>query len=242
MLFFTLTTDPNIYSLNESWLNVGIDWNRFKTNLQKEYGKIETFRTWESTKKGYAHIHVLVGFAEHEFTVFRHKDKDGSASYRIPWNDVKKLGSYWHSFLDIKAVSDSRGAVNELIKYVTKELCSEKGYKTNAMICLFNKQSYAISKHFYTLLEAQFKKEGYDKLKQLKSYDFSESRCNLITEILHNSNHDPSNWRFVGVLRGKSLHLHPQCFVFLVPDPPPQIKELIDFEKERQRVLAEARF
>lgn len=236
LIFVTLTVDAKKYSRDTAWKKIGTDWNRFKSALTKTYGKIETFRTWESTKNGYSHVHAIIGFVDHSFLLLRHKDKDGGFSYRIPYNDVKKISGYWHSFVDVRAVNDTAGATRELSKYITKELCSEKGNKTNAMICLHNKQSYAVSKHFFTLLEAQFVRAGYDRLKQLLNYKFDEP-ANLIKATLYNSNYDPSEWVFVGVMPGRKLGFEGGLWSVVAADPPDYVKDCVDFEKQRQYVL-----
>jgi len=246
LLFLTLTQDTKKCGLITAWDNIGPDWNRFLSNLRKQFGKIEFFRTWESTKKGYPHIHVLVGFVDARFPVLRHvakKGKDkGKVTFRIPFNYVEKIQSYWHSHIDVQCVAETKGAVRELTKYITKDLCSKKGYNTNAMICLFNKQSYAVSKNFLTLLEAKFDSKGFARLKGLLNYDFTEPDNNLLLSALYNSNHDGESWEFVGVLRGKHLGFGDVSWVVRVKEPPPKIKDLVDFERERQFALERDRY
>ncbi|GAH23644.1 unnamed protein product, partial [marine sediment metagenome] len=87
-------------------------------------------RSWESTKLFYPHIHLIIGFTDKEFELFEHKDKYGKIKLRVSDQDRDIINKYWHSFIDIQGVDNSVGAVEELTKYVTKELNTDKGHKT----------------------------------------------------------------------------------------------------------------
>lgn len=43
-VFVTLTYDTSVCSIEDSWLNVGLDFNRWITRLRRRFGKIEAVR------------------------------------------------------------------------------------------------------------------------------------------------------------------------------------------------------
>lgn len=228
LLFITLTYDNKRCSVKTAWENIGTDFHGFINNLRKQFGHIEFFRTWESTEHYYPHVHCLIGFTEQSFPIFTHNDKDGKTSYRIPNKVKNKIASYWHSFVDVQGVDSSGGAVKELTKYVTKDLCSKKGYRTNSMIWLFRKQSFAISKGFVGMIEGNMGR--IVKIEDVRTTD-------LIKREMCNCNLADVKWEFVGVLRGCHLGFNGNLWVVDYEDPPPHIKDLIDFEERRQVVL-----
>ena len=224
MLFITLTCNPAIYDgdIAKAWQSIGTEFHRFIACLLKEYGQVEFFRTWESTKNYNPHVHCLIGFKERSFVVHTSKDGKGKTCYRISKKHSDKISSYWHSLVDIRAISDTHGAVKELTKYITKDLCSEKGYKTNSMLWLFNKQSFSISHGFVAMINDNMAL----KIEDVKSTD-------LINTVLANCNSDVEKWEFVGILRGVDLGISDEIWCVDYKDPPSRIKVLIDFEEKR---------
>ena len=228
VLFLTLTYDPNRCDVKEAWCNIGKDWDNFKKRLYKEYGKVSCFRTWESTKHYYPHIHAVVIFTEDKFPVFVHESKKtGKKKFRIAKHDKDKISSFWHSHVDIQGVSNTEGAVHELNKYIIKDLCSHKGDITNSMIWLFGKQSFAISKNFVRLLSNNLVDT---KMEDVKTDD-------LMKQEMANSHLLNVKWRFVGVFRGRDLGVSGHIWVVTMPKPPPRIKKLIREEEKRQDEL-----
>lgn len=224
LLFVTLTYDSNLCSVNEAWKNIGKDFHLFINNLRKQYGKIEFFRTWESTNSYYPHVHCIILFWDQSFPVISHKDKNGETSYRIPYNQKKEIGKYWHSNVDIQAVQSTNGAINELTKYITKDLCCDKGDITNSMIWLFGKQGYAISKGF---IESVY---GWD-------IDFNEPTNRDLINQMCNCNQDAIKWEFVGILRGKHLGFSPSIWCVELKKPPPRLVDLLIREHDRWLLL-----
>ena len=224
LLFITLTYDKNRSDVNTAWNNIGKEFHLFKSNIIKQFGAIEFFRTWESTTGYYPHIHCVIAFKKRSFEVFTHTDKDGNSSYRIPKKIKDKIASYWHSFVDIRAVDDSDSAIKELTKYITKDLCSEKGDKTNGMIWLFHKQGYSVSKGFVKLVKGCFADTS-----EPNSADLINEMCNL--------NSDNEKWEFVGILRGKNLGFSSEMWCIDLKKPPPRIANLLIQERERWLLL-----
>jgi hypothetical protein len=146
MLFITLTVDTKQFSLNQSWFSISKSLNRFETLLRQKYGKFVKFRVWESHESGYPHCHIVIYFHDKWFQVFDHFTKDGKLTYRIADKHRQAIREMWNmGNVDIQGVQDTLGALSEVKKYITKNIWSNKGNKTNAMLTLFHKQSYSIS-------------------------------------------------------------------------------------------------
>mgnify|MGYP001229395295 CR=1 FL=1 len=146
MLFVTLTVDPKLYSLKEAWSFIGEELNRFETLLRQKYGKFVKFRVWESHESGYPHSHIVYYFHKTTFKLWEHWSSAEDRSFRLIDKDRDSIKRMWSmGNLDIQGIQDTIGAFNEVKKYVTKVIWSDKGDKTNAMLTLFHKQSYRIS-------------------------------------------------------------------------------------------------
>ena len=240
LLFFTLTYDPNRCDVATAWKNIGKEFHLFLSNLRKQYGDIAHFRTWESTQNYYPHVHVAVLFWDTSFIVLSHKDKDGKIRYRIPYNEKVKISKYWHSHVDIQAIKSSDDVFLELTKYITKDLCSNKGDKTNAMIWLFNKQSYSLSKNFIRWLKNWYL--GNDNPFDIEEDNLKEPSFTDLINNMHNCNSVILECEFIGIVRGSDLGISSDVWHFACEKPPPRawsvIKELMD----RRKSLVYGRF
>lgn len=180
-IFVTLTWDSKLCSKQEAWWKIGKDFNRYMSNLRRNYGDCHIFRAWESFEKGYPHIHALILFTDSLFNVF----KDRAGEFRI--RNKPQISKYWHSFVDVSAVSTFSKSVYYLSKYLSKTHSRgdswiqghlSKGETTLAMLWVNRKRAFAISKK---LLESLGRKR----------LDIS----------LRNSNiESPSSWSFVKIL------------------------------------------
>ena len=225
ILFVTLTYDNSRCSHSEAWDNIGKEFHLFHNNLRKQFGKVEVFRTWESTGKYYPHVHAIIIFWDYDFPVFaRPRKKDGEIRYRVASKELKKISNYWHSFIDVQGVEDTKGAINELTKYITKDLCSKKGDVTNAMIWYHRKQGYAISKGFAEAIN------GWN-------LDFNEPTNSDLINQMCNCNQQNINWEFVGILRGKHLGFSGNIWSIDIKKPPPRIVDKLVVEYYRWRGL-----
>lgn len=220
ILFVTLTFDNKLCCSEDAWDRIGSDFHLFHNNLRKQYGKVEVFRTWESTNHYYPHVHCIILFWDYDFPVLQHTDKKGEFSYRIPYKEKQKISKYWHSNIDVQAVSDTVGSVKELTKYITKDLCSLKGDKTNAMIWFNGKRGYALSKGFVEAVS------GWN-------IEFNEPTNSDLIRDMSNCNQVEIKWEFVGILRGNLLGFSPDIWVVDIKKPPDRIKELVDLEGKR---------
>ena len=150
MLFVTLTVDAKRYSLKDAWHLISAEFNRFETLLRQKYGKFVKFRVWEAHKSGYPHCHVIYYFLDNIFECFKYFNKDNDRSFRIADKHRQNIRNMWlMGNIDIQGVQDTLGAFKEVKKYITKQIWNKKGDKTNAMLSLFNKQSYRISQFNY---------------------------------------------------------------------------------------------
>jgi len=152
MLFVTLTWDTKICGRSEAWENIGSEWNTFLTSLKYFYGgTVKFLRSWESSKKGYPHIHALIYFPNWKFPFIPH----GDGSYRIPLELKDNIDKLWHSFVDVIAVrkKDIRVRLKDLMSYIIKfddrhvpfEQWNEKEKLTMAATWFFGLQQYGNS-------------------------------------------------------------------------------------------------
>ncbi|GAI54031.1 unnamed protein product, partial [marine sediment metagenome] len=121
-LSIVLEYDSTKYTLGEAWFNVGIDFNRFLSNLKKQFGSISHIRAWQSHDSGMPHIHVIIYFKTFEFSVQSWKD----GSFRLhPKQRVKPHGKYcrqaikeaWkQGFVDIKCIDSMGDTFRDLLK------------------------------------------------------------------------------------------------------------------------------
>ena len=169
LLFFTLTYDTKRCRLVEGWGNIGKEFNRWKSRIKRKYGGVIVLRTWESFESGYPHIHAIVFFKEREFRVFRHRNR-----FRV--QEKHDFDPTWHSYIDVSAVTSFQKAKDYVVKYITKDLFSEKGERTVALSWLFGKRIYSVSRDFFTVA---------------RNY-------RLVSGNMHNSNHNSKQVTLLG--------------------------------------------
>jgi len=210
MLSVTLTYNPSRSPVDAAWITHGEEWHLFLAKLTQEYGDVEFIRVWESHENYYPHCHAVIVFKKHKFQVWEQKNSDGSRKFRISDHDAGKIGSFWHSFSDISAVSNTGTALRHLSKYLTKELMSKKGDKTNAMTWLFRKQTYAISHKFFAIIEAQLSSE---QMKEPQTGD-------LINDVMANCNKD---FELIGIWPSRLLKISSTRWYHIMKKPPPGV-------------------
>lgn len=154
MLFVTLTYDTKLCSFSEAWKRIGVEFNLYRANLRKKYGKFSVMRTWESYENGYPHVHAILIFEKKRFRVFPSYEQNGKEELKLVWriNEKEEFEPHWHSWQDIKAVYNVRGGLNYLKKYILK--CAEyshddkKGKQTLALCWVFRKKAFYVSGQF----------------------------------------------------------------------------------------------
>ena len=154
LLYITGTCDHAVTGdIASSWLKFGEYWNTFVTNIRQQFEGAEYIRAWQSQENGYPHFHALIYFPNFEFTaMYWKKDKSWRVHNRQKLNGKyvrDRLKDAWgFGHLDIKCCDNTRKALIDLLKYITRDLEGGESNLTNAMVWYFGKQSYSISRNF----------------------------------------------------------------------------------------------
>ena len=164
LLWITLTYDTSRGDLISAWETLGEYFNRFISALRRKYGKINHMRVWESYESGYPHVHVIMLFEEAEFTVFPYwSEKENKLTFRIKEKD--QVSSFWHSHVDIQAISSLRSLFTYIKKHQEKillgltgsiqdhgsdpavgfDLENIRGLRTLFLCWIFRKRSFSVS-------------------------------------------------------------------------------------------------
>lgn len=145
-LWVTLTYDTKRCLYGEAWEKIGVEFNGFMSYLRRNFGKISSCRVFEAFENGHPHIHCILIFKEHSFSVFR----DSKGQFRIREKEVIAQG--WHSNVDVKAMSSIGGGLSYLKKYLLKgidvEKADSKGLKTLALCWAYRKRAFSVSGQF----------------------------------------------------------------------------------------------
>lgn len=191
-VFVTLTYDTKLSSVQVAWIQEGISWNRWISNLRDKFGEISYIRCFESFVNGYPHIHALLVFKDHEFNVFRQYSKT-EKKYVFRVQEKAVFESSWDSNVDVRACSSLRSASLYITKYLTKNFHegSDEALDRNlrgmtlAMNWIFRKKSFAVSRDLLDLIK---------DLHNSKSKAEKSIFCGGKNEII---------WEFIGV---KTIH------------------------------------
>ena len=193
LILVTLTFDTKQISLYKAWEEVGREFNKWLSGIRKKFGKVSVLRTWESTKNGYPHIHVVLLFHERQFSVFRWKSK-----FRI--REKAEFSKNWHSHVDVSALHSLKKAVRYVTKYITKDLFSEKGKLTMTLLWLFRKRSFSISRDFQSIAS----RLDYS-MHNSNQVSFSGKK---LTQIV---------WRFLGIFTKSELKIEEEVWHIEIP-------------------------
>lgn len=159
-LFITLTYDTKINNFRQAWATISADYNRFMSNIRKQYGPIASIRCFEAFANGHPHVHLIALFKNKTFDVINCTDDKGKH-----YNGVKEgvtIETYWHSNVRVQAMESLSDGIRYIAKYITKYVDfeqtkdddeTEKTIKTLALTWLFNKRSFSIThKELFDLL------------------------------------------------------------------------------------------
>jgi Bacteriophage replication gene A protein (GPA). len=169
---------------SEAYSYIGKDFNRFKSALEKAYGKVQVIRVWESQERGTPHWHAIIIFLEKTWSWEwrRRRNNRRMSDPRIFGH--KEIKKYWkHGFSDVKAVHDYEGALRYIKKYLTKQLESKE--KKDDLACA---HQMVYGNHTYHVPS----NKNIERL--LKSSD-------LITPISNSNSQtekESITWRFMG--------------------------------------------
>lgn len=164
LLWITLTWNPRLYTLQEAWECSYRELHKFKANMENEYGKLEwltfvqPFPDSEGKAYGYPHFHILVLFKEDSFNAFPslEKDKDGRLVLRYRIQEKRELEHQgkWKAWIDVQAISSTKGAVAYCKKYAEGNCygSSDKATLTGAVTWLLRKKSFTLTHGFQKAL------------------------------------------------------------------------------------------
>jgi hypothetical protein len=203
VVFVTLTWKGD--DIAESWLTIGDQFNRWITNLRERFGRLSYARTWESTKRGVAHVHLMIQFHDWKFSGFKSVDQDGSFVWRI--SEKPEFEKSWPAFVDVRAVRTYSSVLRYLEKRVLQgtdeDLNSDAGDLTMALLWIFRKRSFALSRDFQEKLS--------DLIRALHN---SKVQVTLEGEVVEES------WIWLGVFSGVELSLDGSVWCVELPGSP----------------------
>ena len=231
-LWLTLTYDTKFCSRAEAMERIGPEWNRFLSALRSKHGQVSVLRSWETTEKGYIHIHGCLLFKEARFEVepWLSKDdgKETHLTFRLKDPDQRKgIKDLWHSNVDIQAISSTKKLFNYMRKYQTKTLMasdSPKGVRTMSLLWLHRKRSFSVSGDFRARI-SDLIRTLHNSNMELRQSSFS-ANGDFDGSLLQ----APSVWEFVGVFSGQELAYHGKGWTFRLDKP--QIETVLSREAE----------
>ena len=127
-LWFSLTFNSNLMSLNDAWKSISSQYNKWITNLRNKYGRIHALKFFQASPGkeglayGYPHIHVVLLFEDAKFEIFPNLETNKRTGikdfvFRVKERDELKAQGKWHSFSDIKAIKSVNAILNYCIKH-----------------------------------------------------------------------------------------------------------------------------
>lgn len=213
MLFITLDVNQNMFTIDEAWKQLPEYLHRFEASLRQKYGSFEHLRSFEAHKNGYPHIHLLIYFKDFKFITFKQKrKKDGKIVERVANKHNSLIHHFWNmgSNVDVLGVGSTKGFFSEIVKYITKDVFTSKAVMTNAMVWLFRKRQFSLSKNF---LSSVFGDIG----KQVQ-HPVEPGGSDLVNVSVHNCNKEfPEivDWKFKSTVSKSFLE---QLGINLEPD------------------------
>ena len=212
LLWVTLTWDRKRSSLIEAWENLGKDFNRFISALRRKYGRISYLRVWESYESGYPHVHVVMLFHDTEFSVFPWSiEKEGKLHLVFRIQEKDDVASFWHSHVDIQAISSLSNVFTYLKKHQEKiilglsgsiqegegdltgfDLENVKGLRTLFLSWIFRLRSFSVS--------GDFREKLLDLISHMRNSNMEKLQVDLFGNIV-------PEWiyHFIGVYAGERL-------------------------------------
>jgi len=174
LIWVNLTFDIKLDSLHNAWVNDGLEYNRWLTNVKRYYKDkynaevhalnfIQPF-PGEGPAKGYCHHHVALLIKGAPFHVHQSFEESKSGSwelvYRLDPDEEKDLfnAGDWHSpVTDIKVLRTGYHVYNYCAKYVydavtgsssENEESKNKSLITNAILWLYRKRAFTMTGEF----------------------------------------------------------------------------------------------
>lgn len=215
-LFITLTYDTKLCSYKEAWKQIGVQFNVFMANVRRDFGKVSCLRVWESFGNGYPHIHCILLFEEHIFSVFR----DSKGDFLVHEKD--KIAKGWHSFIKVKGMSSLGRGFAYLKKYLLKSIdfenATSKELMTLALCWIFRKRAFSVS--------GKFRKALADLINRLHNSNKPLVQTTLLGEII-----SEEKYHLLGFVKGDDLQIEGTLWFVLLNSK--QVSLLGDFLKEK---------
>ena len=146
LVFVTLTWVGS-GSISDSWEVVGEHFNRWITRIRQKFGRVSYARCWESTQRGYPHVHLMVFLHETQLHGFKTLDQQGNFIWRL--EEKSEFESSWEAFVDVRAVRTYSSVIRYLRKrsmFGTDKGNVDDGDVTLSLCWIFRKRSFAMSK------------------------------------------------------------------------------------------------
>ncbi len=203
-LFFNLTYDSKLCQYGQDCEQIGTQINGFMSHVRSQFGQISSCRVFEAFDNGHPHIHCILLFKEHSFSVFR----DIKGQFRIHEKEVIAKG--WHSLVDVKAMSSLIGGLKYLKKYLLKgvdlETADRKGLKTLTLCWAYRKRAFSVS--------GKFRKALTDLITDLHNSNKLFVQISLTGEII-----SEEKYHLLCFVNGKDLHIETATwFTILNPE------------------------
>lgn len=182
-LWVTMTYNTKLKPLSNAWEDIAKEFNRFRSVLTKKYGKVSILRCFEATKNGYPHIHTLLLF--HDY-LFETKKIYSRQRKRFIWivKEKTNIAKHWHSNIDIQGVSNMKGSLLYLKKYLSKSI--DRTTKANnvvntlALTWYYHKRSFSISPDLIKYLHNSNYKHSQEVQTDLFGHQYSETKIIFI--------------------------------------------------------------
>ena len=143
--FITLTCATKQYkSKYDAWKDISHKWNRLINWVKRErkddyYNYSERyvgfFRVFESTQKGFPHIHAILFFK------------------REVWIPKTKLDEIWGAFTWIEKCRNVKGTIAYLIKYLEKSFVEESHMLTPSILWMLGLRSFGVSHKIFEFIQ-----------------------------------------------------------------------------------------
>lgn len=236
VLYITQTIDPRLVDgdFNYAWKYLGHWFNKFKAKLAKRLGcHLKVLRSWESSLKGWPHIHAIICFDGFTWTTTEHLSTQGKNKGKTTWRlkarwatDVFK--DCWpEGWIDILAVTPGtvEKSITNILWYITKSL-SDMDYRmvetwpkkrllTQSLMWFYGLRSFAVSKSFL---------EGVDS--EPGRLDNAECVTKTgIEDFLHELNPENAySYEILGVVKRRDTEIKREDWITPYSEPPPWVE------------------
>jgi hypothetical protein len=153
VLEVTLTCPAADHTIRDGWQWISFEWNKWLTRFKQLYPGSEFIRAWESTEKGYPHIHSELLLPQ-PLTAYKHldqvkgPDQKQTWSWRLGSEDRDTIKGSFPAHVDVKAVRTLSNLNRYLVKHVirgTESGDQDRGDQSQALMWIYGKRSFSLS-------------------------------------------------------------------------------------------------